>query len=56
MHIEREFLNRFVTSLFAKPFLILTGNSGTGKTKLAELFASGCAAMIQTSSHSSRRS
>jgi hypothetical protein len=38
MRIEREFLNRFVCSLLAKPFLILTGNSGTGKTKLAELF------------------
>lgn len=38
MEIGREFLNRFVTSLAAKPFLILTGNSGTGKTKLAEVF------------------
>ena len=38
MRIDREFLRRFVASLIAKPFLILTGNSGTGKTKLAELF------------------
>jgi hypothetical protein len=32
-------IRRFVSALASKPFIILTGNSGTGKTKLAELFA-----------------
>lgn len=30
---------RFVRSLLAKPFVILTGNSGTGKTRIAKQFA-----------------
>ncbi len=30
---------RFITSLIAKPFVILTGNSGTGKTRIATQFA-----------------
>ena len=30
---------RFITSLLAKPFVILTGNSGTGKTRIAKQFA-----------------
>lgn len=33
-------LQRFVSGLLAKPFLILTGLSGSGKTKLAHSFAS----------------
>ena len=34
-----EAAKSFVAALLAKPFAILTGNSGSGKTKLAELFA-----------------
>ena len=30
---------RLISSLAAKPFVILTGNSGTGKTRIAEYFA-----------------
>lgn len=30
---------KYITSLLAKPFVILTGNSGTGKTRIARQFA-----------------
>lgn len=33
------FAKRYIKSLLAKPFTILTGNSGTGKTKIATEFA-----------------
>lgn len=30
-----KYINRFTSSLLAKPFVILTGNSGTGKTRIS---------------------
>ena len=36
---DPEFVRRFLFSLLAKPFVILTGTSGTGKTQLALKFA-----------------
>ena len=34
-----SFARRYITSLLAKPFVILTGNSGTGKTRISKRFA-----------------
>lgn len=39
LFISKELCLRFTASLLAKPFVILTGLSGSGKTKLAQLFA-----------------
>jgi len=37
-HFKEDLIRRFVLSLETKPFLILTGISGSGKTKIAELY------------------
>lgn len=34
-----SFAQRYINSLIAKPFVILTGNSGTGKTRIAKQFS-----------------
>ena len=39
LHYSDSLLTRFIGSLLTKPFVILTGLSGSGKTKLAEAFA-----------------
>lgn len=37
--VNSELLKRYISSLLTKPFVILTGLSGSGKTKLAQAFA-----------------
>lgn len=41
---DSTFARRYITALLAKPFVILTGNSGTGKTRIAKQFAEYLAA------------
>ena len=36
---DASFTQRYINSLIAKPFVILTGNSGTGKTRIAKQFS-----------------
>lgn len=39
LNINLTFVKRFTTCLITKPFVLLTGLSGSGKTKLAQFFA-----------------
>ena len=39
LRCEEEFLRRFAAALLAKRFVVLTGLSGSGKTKVAQAFA-----------------
>ena len=39
LQFSKKLVDRFVSSLCTKPFVILTGLSGSGKTKLAQAFA-----------------
>lgn len=36
---DSSFAERYIISILAKPFVILTGNSGTGKTRIAKQFS-----------------
>ena len=38
-YFDKEIIENYLLSLKVKPFVIFTGNSGTGKTKLSQLFA-----------------
>ena len=38
-YFDKETIENYLLSLKVKPFVILTGNSGTGKTKLSQLLA-----------------
>jgi hypothetical protein len=44
-HTHTDYPNRLVSSLAAKPFLILAGGTGTGKTRVAKLIAASIAGL-----------
>ena len=47
-HFSPDLLATYYLSLQTKPFAILTGISGTGKTKLAQLFAEWMSPVVET--------
>ena len=46
-HYEGDLIENFYLSLKAKPFVILAGTSGTGKTRLVKLFAEAIGAKMK---------
>lgn len=46
MVFDGDTLARFYAAIRAKPFVILAGNSGTGKSRLVRLFAEACGATV----------
>ena len=47
-YFDKDLIENYLLSLKVKPFEILTGNSGTGKTKLSQLFAQFVNGNIET--------
>ena len=47
-HFPAQLITTYYLSLQTKPFAILTGISGTGKTKLAQLFAEWMSPVVET--------
>jgi len=48
LRYENTLLSRYVSALVAKPFVVLTGLSGSGKTKLAQAFNNWLTAKISS--------
>lgn len=49
LHVDQSLAKRYVASLLTKRFVILTGLSGSGKTKMAQAFAAWIAANPKSS-------
>ena len=50
---DPKIIENYLLSIKVKPFVIFTGNSGTGKTKLSQLFAEYISDSTQNSGNNS---